>query len=112
MAVIYGITVLPFPTQRASGANYGAAGFGAAAPPANGALDVLRSGYIMTTLAGATPAGKGGPVYVWIAASSGPHVQSGFESTPTTGSTIALAGNTTFNGAADAASIVEIAFNG
>ncbi len=111
LTAIYGITVRPFPMQQASATNYGAAAFGAAAPPSNGALDVLRSGYIMTALGGATPASKGGLVYVWVAASSGPHVQSGFEAAPTAGSTIALDGNTTFNGAADAASVVEIAFN-
>jgi hypothetical protein len=110
LAAIDGITVRPFPMQQASATNYGAAAFGAAAPLANGALDVLRSGYIMTTRGGATPASKAGSVDVWVAASSGSHVQSGFEAAPTAGSTIARGGDTTFNGAADAASIIEIAF--
>lgn len=106
----YGVTVRPYPIQQASASNYGAASLGAATPPTSGAMDVLRAGYIM----GQVPAGqipvKDGTVYIWTAASSGAHVQGGFEATNPSANGIALAG-VTFNGGADANGVVEIAFN-
>lgn len=108
---IYGITVRPFPIQGQSSTNYGASNIGAATPPTGQPMDVLRSGYIMSTLNGTASAVKGGTVYVWIAASSGSHVQGGFEAAATGGSTIQLPLKTSFNGPADANGIVEIAYN-
>ena len=108
---IYGITVRPFPIQGQSSTNFGASNIGAATPPTSQPMDVLRSGYIMATLNGSTAAVKGGAVYVWIAASSGSHVQGGFEAAATGGSTIQLGVKTTFNGPADASGVVEIVYN-
>lgn len=106
----YGVTVRPYPIQQSSASNFGAAAFGAATPPASGAIDVLRAGYIMGTVpAGQAPV-KGGAVYVWCAASSGSHVQGGFEASSSAGNTAALA-DATFNGSPDANGNVEIAFN-
>jgi hypothetical protein len=49
---------------------------------------------------------------VWCAASAGIHVQGGFESVATGGSTAALdVGRFSFNGPQDATGIVELAFN-
>lgn len=110
VTVAYGVTVRPYPTQQSSGSNFGAASFGAATPPASGVTDVLRLGYIMGTVPVGQAPVKGGAVYVWCAASSGAHVQGGFEASATGGSTAALA-NATFNGSPDANGNVEIVFN-
>ena len=105
----YGIAVRPYPYQQMTASNFGEATIGAGAVQA-GAIDVLRSGYIMTKLSfGGTPK-KGQPVYVWAAATSGNHVQGGIEAAYTAGSTTQLL-NATFNGSPDASGNVEIAFN-
>ncbi|WP_144156548.1 hypothetical protein [Paraburkholderia sp. BCC1885] len=111
LTAIYGITVRPFPIQGQSSTNYGASNIGAATPPTSQPMDVVRSGYIMSTLSGSTAAVKGGTVYVWVAASSGSHIQGNFEAAATGGSTIALDAKTSFNGPADASGVVEVAFN-
>jgi hypothetical protein len=112
LTAIYGITVRPFPFQQSvtgAGSVYGSTGFGTTAPPP-GEIDILRAGYIMVPVVGATV--KGGAVFVWIAATAAPHVQGGFEAVATAGSTIALADpRTTFNGTPDANQLVEIAYN-
>lgn len=111
---VYGVTVRSFPTQQSSGSNYGAAALGSAVPPATGTSDVLRSGYIMVQLSNnAWPnAKKGSPVFVWVAASSGNHVQGAFEDTVSAGNTCALdTAKYTFNGTPDANGVVELAFN-
>ena len=108
---IYGITVRPFPIQGQSSTNYGASNIGSATPPTSQPMDVLRSGYIMSTLSGTAAAVKGAPVYVWVAASTGSHIQGNFEASATGGSTIQLGLKTTFNGPADANGVVEIAYN-
>lgn len=105
---IYGVTVRPFPTQQAStSTNWGQIALGTpVAPPSSGVLDVMREGYIFVKVNAGT-ATKKGPAYVWVAASSGNHVQGGFEATATGGSTIAIT-NAWFNGPADAAGIAEL----
>ena len=106
----WGVTVRPFPFQQASGSNFGAAAFGAATPGVT-IMDVLRSGYIMATVPAGQTVVKGGTVYMWTAASSGAHVQGGFEATNPGGSGIALGSFVTFNGAADSSGNVELCFN-
>lgn len=110
---IYGITVRPFPQQQAfSNLEYGAVGYNSAIPPTKGAIDILRSGYIMGPVVG-TPV-KGDPVYVWIAESGAGHLQGGFETQADGTNTIPLsaAGSVaTFNGPADENGIGEIVFN-
>ena len=109
---VYGVTVRPYPFQQSSGTNYGAAVLGSATPPATGVMDVLRSGYIIGSVPAGSTAVKGGAVFVWIAATSGSHIQGGFETAASGGNTIALDTNTyTFNGAPDAAGNVEICVN-
>lgn len=108
----FGVTVRPYPYQQSSGTDFGTANLGAGTPPTTGVTDVLRSGYIMVKIpAGQTPA-KGDPVYVWTAASTGVHVQGGFEAVVDhgTNTTPALTG-VTFNGPPDAQGNVEICFN-
>lgn len=114
LTAIYGITVRSFPGQPASTVLFGSlsnVGFGSAAPPAQASVDVLRKGYIIAKLGGATAAAKGGAVFVWVAASAGSHTQGGFEAAATAGSTIALDSKTTWNGPADASGFAELAFN-
>ena len=115
LTAIAGIVVRQFPTQQATASsNWGEADLSTAyntvLSPAN-ALDVLKSGYIMVPVVG-TPV-KGGAVYVWVAASTGNHVQGGFEAAATGGSTIQLTGQnlTYFNSGPDAFGICELAFN-
>ena len=110
VAAGYGITVRPFPVQQSSGSNFGAAALGAATPPTNGVVDVLRSGYIMVNLPNGGSPVKGGAVYVWAAASTGNHVLGGVEAAYSAGNTTQLL-NATFNGSPDASGNVEVAFN-
>lgn len=114
ITVIWGITVRPFPMQAPTGTQYGGAAFGAATPPLTGAIDVLRSGYIMGTIlpAGSAAVSKGSPVFVWCAATSGAHIQGGIESAASGGNTAALDPNRyQFNGPADATGNTEISCN-
>lgn len=106
----YGVTVRPYPTQAASTTNFGAASFGNAAPPISGILDVCRAGYIMTQIPLGQTCTKNGAVFIWIAASTGVHVQGGTETVASTGNTIALT-DCTFNGPPDATGSVELSFN-
>jgi hypothetical protein len=111
LTVIYGITVRPFPQQLRTGGDAGST-LNSGTPPTSGVIDVLRRGFIMVPLpAGQTPV-KGAAVDVWFAASSGAHVQSGFEAVHTGGSSLTLAeGQTTFQGGVDSANVAEVAFN-
>jgi hypothetical protein len=74
---VYGITVRPFPLQQTSGtlpltATIASAG----TPPAAGYMDVMRYGYIMVPLnSGDAAPVKGNPTYIWVAATSGGHIQ-------------------------------------
>ena len=109
---VYGVTVRVFPNQQSSGANYGAAAFGSAVPPASGVIDVLRSGYILVQLGGTfVNAKKGSPVFIWTAASAGANVQGAFVDTISAGNTTPALVGVTFNGPADATGIAEICFN-
>lgn len=102
-----GISVRPYPTQNHASSSFGApATFGAATPPTTGILDVIEDGFIMVPIVGSAPV-KGGAVYVWYAAASGNHVQGGFESAATGGSTIAIA-NAYFTGGVDSNGVGEI----
>lgn len=103
---LYGISVRPFPTQQSTTSTaYAGVGLGATVPPAAGAIDILRAGYIMVNIVG-TPV-KGGAAFVWVAASSGSHLQGGFEAAATGGSTASIA-NVIFNGPPDANGIGEV----
>lgn len=109
LATPYGVVVRPYPFQQSSASNFGQADLGAAVPQP-GVNDVLRSGYIMTKIPAGQAAVKNGTVYIWTAASSGAHVEGGFEATNPGGSGIALT-NCQFNGAADTTGVVELNFN-
>ncbi len=107
---IQGILVRPYPVQEGSGSNYGAQAFGTGGPVIPGQpLDVLLSGSILVQVVGAPT--LGGPVYIWVAASSGSHVLGGFEAA-SSGSTVTLTNpRTYFGGPPDANGVAELWFN-
>lgn len=107
---IWGVTVRPYPLQQASNSNFsGAAPYGSITPPTLQPIDVLRGGYVMVSVVGAP--NKGGTVYIWYAASSGSHVQGGFEASNTGGSTLALDSSYQWNSPADPNGIAELICN-
>jgi hypothetical protein len=113
ITAVWGFTVRPFPIQASTGGSFGAAAIGAATPPTVGAIDVCRSGYMMSVLnVGSAQPTKGAPVYIWYAATSGNHIQGGLETQNTGGSTLQLDPNRySFNGPADANGNVEVCVN-
>lgn len=100
---IYGVAAREYPVQQTTGGM--SATLGVAAPPTNQALSCMREGYVMVRCNG-TPT-KDGAVFLWIAASTGNHVQGTFEAAATGGSTIAIS-NAKFNGPGDTAGVVEL----
>ena len=110
ITTLYGVSARPFPAQQTTGGM--SSSLGAAAPPANQPLDVLKSGYILVRLPNfaAANSAKGSAVYVWAAASAGNHVQGTFEASATSGSTVAIS-NAYFNGPAGPDGVAELAFN-
>lgn len=103
---IYGIAVRPFPTQQTQGGM--SASIGAATPPTSSTMDILRSGFIIVKVnSGAASVKADDPVFVWVAANSGAHVQGGFEQAASAGNTAAIA-NARFVGPCDANGITEI----
>lgn len=104
---VAGIAVRDYPVQQPTATTFGApATIGAPeALPAGGFISVLVEGFIMGVVVG-TP-NLGDPVYVWAAASTGAHIQGGFEATALDGSTFAIPG-ATFNGPPDTSQNVEI----
>lgn len=105
---IDGILVRPYPTQQTTGGM--AAAFGAAVPPVGPAVcDVLNEGFIMVRCNNfaAAPPTKKGAVFVWVTATSGVHIQGGFESVANGANTVAIT-NAQFNGPPDASGVCEI----
>lgn len=113
LTAIYGITVRMFPGQMAvAPLPYGGSplGYNTTPPSPPQPIDILRSGYIVVPVVGASK--KGMPVFIWVAATAAPHVQGGFEIAASAGNTVALTDSrTTFNGSPDASGMVELAFN-
>lgn len=103
-----GIAVRPYPIQQTTGGL--SAGIGAAAVATGQPLDVLNEGFMIArcnNFAAQQPQ-KGGAVYVWCAASSGAHVQGGFESAASAGNTAGPITNLKWNGPTDNNGITEI----
>lgn len=107
---IYGVTVRPFPFQQQATTNYGAATIGGEIPPSSGAIDILRSGYIMVVAQGVAPTYKGAPVKVCTVAGTG-YVAGGFSADTVSGTFVSLDSKSSWNGPADANGIAELAFN-
>jgi hypothetical protein len=108
---LYGITVRTFPFQQATtSTNFGAVAIGGGPLPVSGEVDVLRRGGILVSVpAGQTPV-KGGTVYIWNVATSGAHIQGGFEAVDGTTNTIDVA-NAVWNSGVDANGVAELIFN-
>lgn len=112
---LYGLLVRPYPINQQTTSNF----FGSSAlgtpgvPPASGACDVLKSGYMTVKLQGAIPAVAGGKVYIRTQNPGVGDVVGGFEAAADGGNTIeAGAQNSTyFRGPADALGNTEIAWN-
>ena len=102
-ALTFGFLARPFPT------NSGQNGLGVSTPPASGAVDYMRRGFMAVLLGGTQAAVRGGQVYIWGAASTGTHVQGGVEAASPGGSGFTLTG-CTFMGPADASGNTEIAY--
>jgi len=106
---IDGVLVRPFPTQQRTGGD--SSPLGAAPGPLGGqVIDVLNEGFIIArcnNFATQQPT-KGGAVYIWVAASSGAHVQGGFESAASAGNTAGPITNAKWNGPTDSNGITEI----
>ena len=108
ITTVYGAAVRAYPIGPSTAGAYGAADFGTANLPSGQAIDILRSGYILGSLNAGT-ATKGGQVFVWVAATSGVHIQGGLETAASAGNTCALdVSEYQFNGPADANGVVEI----
>ena len=104
---IAGVAVRPYPTQQTTGGL--TATIGAAAVNLNQPLDVLSMGYIVVKCNnfGTNAPTKGGAVFIWCAATSGAHIQGGFEAAASSTNTVPVA-NAFWNGPTDAAGITEM----
>jgi len=108
---IEGVIVRPFPTQQPQAAtDFAPATFNSGGPSTKFAQDVLRWGYINVVLGNGqlTGAVRGGAVFIWCAASSGNHVQGGFETVASGGNTMSLDGRFTYRAVQDANGVVEL----
>jgi hypothetical protein len=109
---VYGVTVRPFPISQTSGTLPLSATIGAATPPAAGLMDVLTFGYIMVPFNanGAAPV-KGGPAYIWVAATAGVETQ-GLWTTSNFGTAdtiqVGTVPRTTYQGGWDASNVGEL----
>lgn len=107
-----GLVVRPYPTQQSTASNYGQADLGNAAPPVTGIVDVLTKGFAMVKLnTGVAAPVKGGRIFVWAAATSGSHIQGGYETQYSAGNTVQLDASYLYNGPADANGVVEVSFD-
>jgi hypothetical protein len=109
---IFGVTVRPFPLQQSSGGMSSA--LGNVAPPTTGVIDVLKNGYIKIgfNVSGSAPV-KNGQVYVWTAATSGVHIQGGWETANPAGNGMAVSApnRTYYQGGWDASNFGELVFH-
>jgi hypothetical protein len=110
-AGFYGFNVRAYPTQG-FGVPVGSLNdpIGAASPPVIGVVDVMRRGYMLCKLGGATAAVKGAPVNVWTGATGGGQVQGNVTAVaPAAGSCVVMP-SAYFMSQADANGIVEIGY--
>jgi len=110
---IWGVVCRPYPIQQPTTANqYGAVPYGDGVVPTQQPVDVLRGGYIMVSVG--TQYGspvKGGPVFIYVAASGGGHILGQFEGA--TGANVITLDATDYywNGPPDSNGIAELVCN-
>lgn len=114
---IGGIAVAPFPFQQQSTTNYGATSLGAlTAVPTGIVIDTNRAGFqtVYCNTAQAPTASKLSKVFVWCAASTGTHIQGGFETAASANVAGIAGGGNTGNGTISAGPTVTagVAKNG
>ena len=97
---VYGFAARPYPIQQLSGGMSSSLGGGV--PPTAQALDVLRRGYMLVLPSGSAAFAKGNPVFVYIGASTGAHVQQGVENAASASVVSAAGGGNTGNGTVSA----------
>jgi hypothetical protein len=106
----YGITVRPYPLQQ----NTVTPALNTAVPPIAGVIDVLKNGYIMIGFnkSGSAPV-KNGQAYIWTAATSGAHIQGGWETAAPAGNgcLIGSPNRSYYQGGWDANDIGELVFH-
>lgn len=89
-SVVYGFNLRPYPIQ-----GNGTDPLGTSTPPTSGNTDILKRGYTMVTLNGATAAAKNGAVYVRVGNASAGKPIGGIEAGPDNSvASAAYAGNT------------------
>ena len=108
ITLIDAVTVRAFPLQQQTGGM--TAAIGTSGLPV-GSADFARLAYIMVNVPVGQTATKKGAVYVWTAASTGVHVQGGFETVATAGSTAGPITNCRFNGQPDSIGDIELVIN-
>jgi len=112
---VFGVIVRPYPFLGVTAPTNNYAGTGQTPPFGgnqlpDGAVDVLLCGFIMVSVNG-TPS-NGSQAFVWDAASSPPHVQSGWEaSTPGSNGFAVTWDKITYASPPDASGIAELRFN-
>lgn len=99
---ISGVAVQPYPFQASSATNYGAQAFTQLTVPPPGTIDTLREGFITVYCNNGSSASKISPVCVWVAASTGNHIQGGFEIAPSASAVAAATVGNTGNGTVSA----------
>jgi hypothetical protein len=110
---VYGITVRPYPFSQTASSTAYSASIGAATPPIAGLMDVLKFGYISIPFNNVDNAPvKGGPAFIWVAATSGAHIQGLWEATDS-GSAIQVGTvpRTVYQGGWDANYVGELIFH-
>jgi hypothetical protein len=104
-AAIFGMYVRPYPIQTSANDP-----LGTSTAPTSGIANVMKRGYMVVLLGGATAAAKNGTVYVRVAAPATGKPIGGIEAAADSTNTIIMP-NAYFTGPADANGNVEIAYN-
>lgn len=107
ITALYGLLVRPYPTQSLTYLTSN--DFGSGIPAPGKQCSVLKSGYMSVYLGGTTPAAKGGPVFIRVAAPAAGKPVGGFEAAADSTNTVAVT-NAYFRGPADANGVTEIAY--
>ena len=106
----WGFLVRPYPGPDI-GVSFpsGTVDFGAGSPGGK-IVDILRRGFMTVKVGGATAPAKGGPAWLWTAATAGQNIQGLLQATDPTTSGFKM-NRVVFQGPADASGNTEISYN-